>query len=138
MPFFIQATAQQGFRPGLRQTLCALPSTLMASPRPGIFVLKLHMHSSLPRPCFAKSVCLHWPASVFMSVHPLSSCLSASSPHPTPHAGCPTGQVPGAIILFQAGVSSEKPHTVAVATIFLWVSRWWSRLPGEGFLFWVV
>lgn len=68
------------------QTLCALPSTLVASPRPGIFVLKLHMHSSLPRPCFAKSVCLHWSASVFMSVHPLSSCLSASSPHPTPPA----------------------------------------------------
>lgn len=79
------------------QTLCAFPATPMASPQPGIFVLNLY----IPRPCFAKSVCIALPESVFMSVHPLSSCPSASS--------CSsTGQAPGVTVLYQAGVSSEK------------------------------
>lgn len=72
----------------------------MASPPPGILVLKLFIHSSLPRPCFAQSVCLHWPVFVFMSVYlPPPAFLLASTT---------TGQVPGVTSLCQAGVSSEK------------------------------
>lgn len=77
----------------------SLPSTPTASPPPGS-LFSISISTVLSPGLVLPSLCvLHWP--VFMSVHPLSSCLFSSSRPPT-------GQVPGVTVLYQAGVSSEK------------------------------
>lgn len=83
-------------RPQCRLCVPFLPPPWLLPHLESLFSITISPGLVLPSLCV-----LHWPESVFMSVHPLSSCPSASS--------CPsTGQAPGVTVLYQAGVSSEK------------------------------